>query len=163
MHVFSLWKSNRANLNPTTSWQLATAMQGSQAPCRRMHSRGPLPESGRFVQTPRTPPAYGPESVVVQCSAWNLSSYIGYVVNTLYRKLPHWKQPHLRGRHCNWYTAPTCTWKLDVDFDDMAFAHMLKYYSVLSFPGLVMQFRTVFFFSFFLMLLFTGSYVLKEW
>ena len=39
-----------------------TAMQGCQAPCRRMHPRGPLPESGRFVWTSRTPPppAYGP-------------------------------------------------------------------------------------------------------
>ena len=32
-----------------------------------------------------------------------------------------------------------------MDFDDMAFAHMLKDYSVFSFPSLVMQFRTVFF------------------
>ena len=37
--------------------------------------------------------------------------------------------------------------KLNMDFDDMAFAHMLKDYSVFSFPGLVMQFRTVFFFD----------------
>ena len=34
-----------------------------------------------------------------------------------------------------------------MDFDDMAFAHMLKDYSVFSFPDLVMQFRTVFFFA----------------
>ena len=35
--------------------------------------------------------------------------------------------------------------KLDMDFDDMAFAHMLKDYTVFSFPGLVTQFRAVFF------------------
>ena len=62
MCMFSLRKSDQANLNPTTAWPLAMAMQGGQAPCRRMHPGGPLPESGRFVQTPRTPPAYGPAS-----------------------------------------------------------------------------------------------------
>ena len=29
-----------------------------------------------------------------------------------------------------------------MNFDDKAFAHMLKDYSVFSFPGLVMQFRS---------------------
>ena len=33
-----------------------------------------------------------------------------------------------------------------MDFDDMAFAHMLKDYTVFSFPGLVTQFRAVVFF-----------------
>ena len=45
-----------------------------------------------------------------------------------------------------------------MDFDDMAFAHMLKDYTVFSFPGLVTQFRAV---VFFWMLLFTGPYALK--
>ena len=62
------------------------------------------------------------------------------------------------GQHCNWYAASTCTWKLDMDFDDMAFVHMLKDYSVFSFPGLITQFRAV---VFFWMLLFTGPYALK--
>ena len=39
--------------------------------------------------------------------------------------------------------GPTCTWKLDMDFDDTTFAHMLKGYSVFSFPGLVMQSEVV--------------------
>ena len=34
-----------------------------------------------------------------------------------------------------------------MDFDDMAFAHMLKDYTVFSFPGLVTQFRAVVFFG----------------
>ena len=38
--------------------------------------------------------------------------------------------------------TPTCTWKLDMNFDEMAFAHMLKDYSM--FPGLVMQFSGLF-------------------
>ena len=57
MCMFSLRKSNWANLNPTTAQPLAMAMQGGQAPCRRMHPCGPLPESGQFIRTPQTPPS----------------------------------------------------------------------------------------------------------
>ena len=57
MCMFSLRKSNRPNLNPTTARPLATAMQCGKAPCQTHACTpcGPLHESGRFVRTPDPP------------------------------------------------------------------------------------------------------------
>ena len=38
-----------------------------------------------------------------------------------------------QGTRLQLVAAPTCTWKLDMNFDDTAFVHMLKDYSVFSF------------------------------
>ena len=61
-------------------------MQDGQAPCTRMHRRGPLPHSGRFVRTLRTPPAYGPGTLGVWClqpsqfRAWRVQIDLGHVL-----------------------------------------------------------------------------------
>ena len=78
MYVFSLRKSNRANLHSTTARPLATAMQCGQARhARRMHPLRTSTWEGRFVRTPRTPPAYGPDSAIIN---W---------MTVLYKTLPN--------------------------------------------------------------------------
>ena len=53
--MFSVQKSNRANLNPTTARPLATIMQGGQAPCRHMHPAD-LHQRGGGSSKPPPPP-----------------------------------------------------------------------------------------------------------
>ena len=67
-------------------------------------------------------------------------TYIGYVVSALGNCVALKATPPQGTTLYSLVAAPTCTWKLDINFDDMAFAHMLKSYSL--FPGLVMQFRS---------------------
>ena len=64
----------------------------------------------------------------------NLSSYISYVVSS--SSLENYialKATPPQVMTLQLVAAPTCTWKLDMNFDDVAFAHMLKDYSVFSF------------------------------
>ena len=61
--MFSLQKSNSANLNPTTARLLATAMQCGQVPCQTHAPPADLYQRvGGSSEPPRTHPAYGPAS-----------------------------------------------------------------------------------------------------
>ena len=82
-------------------------------------------------------------------------TYIGYVVSALENCVALKANPPQGTTLHQLVEAPTCTRKLDMNFDNMAFAHMLKDYSV--FPGLVMQFKS----GLFRCCSLTGSCVIK--